>query len=214
MAGRAGVAPQVSATASQTSSAKSSSVALKVSGEYSNPQSVAPSAAAMSRICAVARVAISSDAGPILLEDHPPEHRRRGVVDVHHRPAGATQRRKRAVDQVLAGLNQHLHGDVGGDAVFLDEAAHEVELHLRGGGERDLDLLEPDPDQRLEHPQLAGLIHRLDQRLVAVAKVGAAPEGRSGDHLTRPPAVRQRDGRCWEVLVCGVLEHHHRREWR
>ena len=59
MALRAGVAPQVSVTASQISFEKSSSVALKVSGEYSKPQSVALSAAARSRIWAAARVAIS-----------------------------------------------------------------------------------------------------------------------------------------------------------
>jgi hypothetical protein len=45
----------------------------------------------------------------------------------------AFERFESAANQVLTRLGQHLHGHVVGNAVFLDELAHEVELDLRGG---------------------------------------------------------------------------------
>ena len=64
-----------------------------------------------------------------------------GVVEVDDRLLGALDRLVGAVDEVLARLGQHLDGDVVGDRVLVDEAAHEVEVGLRGRGEADLDLL-------------------------------------------------------------------------
>ena len=57
---RCGVAPQAAVTASQTSSAKSSSVALKFSGLYSSTHSVSGCAAASSRISRTAATAMST----------------------------------------------------------------------------------------------------------------------------------------------------------
>ncbi len=88
---------------------------------------------------------------------------------------GAAQRLEGALDQLVAGLGQHLDGDVVGDQVVLDELADEVEVGLAGGREADLDLLVAHPDQQLEHPPLAVGRHRVDQRLVAVAQVDRAP---------------------------------------
>jgi len=46
-----------------------------------------------------------------------------------------------AVDQVFAGLSQHLDHDVVGDQVLLDQLADEVIVGLAGRRETDFDLL-------------------------------------------------------------------------
>jgi hypothetical protein len=53
-----------------------------------------------------------------------------------------------------------------------------VELGLRGRREGDLDLLEADVAERLEHAHLLLGVHRLEERLVAVAQIGAHPDRR------------------------------------
>ena len=78
--------------------------------------------------------------------------------------------------QLLAALHEHLDRDVVGDQVLLDELADEVEVGLAGGGEADLDLLEAHLHERVEHAPLAVRVHRVDQRLVAVAQVDRAPQ--------------------------------------
>ena len=73
--------------------------------------------------------------------------------------------------------------------------AHEVEVGLGGRREADLDLLEPAAHQQVEHRALALDVHRIDQGLVAVAQVDAAPAGCPGDDAARPRPIRQRDRR-------------------
>src|SRR5262249_185277 len=71
----------------------------------------------------------------------------------------------------------------------LDERAQEDVLHLRRGGEADLDLFEAEPHQKLEELRLLREIHRLDESLVAVAKVDAAPRGRARQGAPGPGPV-------------------------
>ena len=96
-----------------------------------------------------------------------------------------------ALDQLVAALGQHLDGDVVGDQVFLDQLAHEVEVGLARRREPDLDLLEAHRHEGLEHAPLALRVHRVDERLVAVAEVDRAPPGRLGELLVGPGAVGQ-----------------------
>ncbi len=131
------------------------------------------------------------DAVLVLVEDDPALQDRRRVVQVHDGLLGADQGLVGPLDQVLAGLGQDLDGDVVRDVVALDQLADEVEVRLRGGGEPDFDFLVAHPDQQLEHLQLAGGAHRVDQGLVAVAQVHGAPARGLGDDLVRPGAVRQ-----------------------
>ena len=111
------------------------------------------------------------------------------VVEVHDRLLRADQRLVGASDQVLAGLGQHLDGDVVRDQVLLDQHPDEVEVGLARRGEADLDLLVAHPHEQLEHPPLAVRGHRVDQGLVAVAQVDRAPAGGLGDHPVGPRAV-------------------------
>ena len=80
----------------------------------------------------------------------------------------AVQAFDRAVDEMLTRLGQHLNGDIIGHMPALDQLAKEVVVGLRSRGEAHLDFLEPHIDKKLEHPHLAGAVHRLDKRLVAV----------------------------------------------
>ena len=147
------------------------------------------------------------DALAVEAEDHPALQLRGGVVEVDDHPPRAGHRLEGAVDQVVARLGQHLDGDVLGDRLGVDQKAQEIVVGLRGGGEADLDLLEADADQLVEQPLLAVLAHRLDERLVAVAQIDAAPHRRLGDDRVRPGAVVQADGFGRPVLAGGGDEH-------
>ncbi len=126
---------------------------------------------------------------------------------MHDRAPGADQSLIGARDQMLARLREHLDGDVGGNEVFFDQLAQEIEIGLRGGRESDLDLLVAHAAERLEHAQLALRPHRLDQRLVAVAQIDAAPDRRLGDDARGPSSVRQVDGLERSVLLGWVDTH-------
>jgi hypothetical protein len=99
------------------------------------------------------------------------------VVEVHDGLLGAGDRLVGALDEVLAGLGQHLDHHVVGDQVLLDEQAHEVKVGLAGAGEPDLDLLVAHRHQELEHLLLAGRRHGVDQGLVAVRRSTAHHRG-------------------------------------
>jgi len=118
-----------------------------------------------------------------------------GVVDVDDRPFRAGDGFEGAADQVLASLDEDLNGDVFGDAVFLDQAAAEVELGVGGGGEADFDLLEADAAQQVEELEFFLDRHRLWECLVAVAQVDGAPDRGVVDDGVRPGAVGQFDRR-------------------
>ncbi|MNC65722.1 hypothetical protein D3C75_1160420 [compost metagenome] len=93
-------------------------------------------------------------------------------------------------------------------AIF-DQGAHEVEIGLRGRRKRCLDFLDANTDQGFPEAQLLGRIHGLDQRLVAIAQVGTAPDRRNGNGLGRPGTVRQVDGGERAVFFRRIFEHGH-----
>src|SRR5260221_11438955 len=103
----------------------------------------------------------------------------------------AGDRLEGAGDELGARLGEHLDGDVGGNQLLVDEHPNEIEIGLRGGGKADLDLLEAEADEEIEHATLAFRPHRLDQRLVTVPETHAAPDPR-GLEAARPPAAVRR----------------------
>ena len=147
------------------------------------------------------------DAGAVEPEDDPALRRRRRVVQVQDRAPDALQALEGAADQVLAGLRQHLYRHVVRNALLLDQLTDKVEVGLRGRRKTDLDLLEAEFDQCVEHAPLASGIHRFDECLVAVAQVDTAPGGRAGDGPRRPLTVGQLDGREGTVLGGRIAQH-------
>jgi len=97
------------------------------------------------------------------------------------------------LDQLGAGLGEHLDSDVLGDEVLLDDLLDEIEVGLRGGGKAHFYLAESHVDEAAEHDELAVRAHRLDQGLVAVAQIDAAPTGRLGDAAVGPGPLREGD---------------------
>ncbi len=169
-------------------------------GEYSKRISVSPMSSAYFLHSRAADVAMSAMPSMSMPEHHAALQRGGGVVEVDDGLLGPDQGLVGARDQVLAGLGQHLDGDVVGDPVGLDQRADEVEVGLARRREADLDLLVAEPDEQVEHPHLALDVHRVDERLVAVAQVDRAPARGGLDAPVWPGAVRQLDA---QLLVEG-----------
>ncbi len=119
------------------------------------------------------------------------------VVEMHDRPPGAADRLEGLVDQFGARLRQHLDRHIVRDQALLDDLADKRKIGLGSGRKPDLDLLEAELQQHVEHAALALRPHRLDQRLVAVAQIDAAPDRRLVDNPRRPFTVGQVDR--WET---------------
>jgi hypothetical protein len=145
------------------------------------------------------------DAGLVQPEHDLALQRVGGVVEVDDGLLGAGDGLVGALDQLLAALGEHLDGDVVGDQVVVDQLAAEVEVGLAGRRETDLDLLEAHLDERVEHAPLALRVHRVDEGLVAVTQVDAAPQRGGLVHLVGPGAVVEHDRHEALVLVEGHL---------
>ncbi len=149
----------------------------------------------------------SDDSGSIEAKHDAALSGRGRVVEMYDGARHSAEALERAQDEIGARLREHLHRDVLGNEALLDQLPHEIEIGLRGGGEPDLDLLEADAHELLEQPPLARRVHRLDQRLVAVAQIDAAPRGRCRDGARRPGAVRYGDGGKRSILVARYTVH-------
>ncbi len=97
---------------------------------------------------------------------------------MHYCVRRALDRFESLLNNMLPRLRQHLHRHIIRDHILLDQRPHELILCLRRRRESYLDLLKPDIDQHLEELQLLFQAHRLDQRLVAVTQIDAAPDRR------------------------------------
>ena len=112
----------------------------------------------------------------VLFKDLFPLRNGSGIIEMDHRLRRSLDRFKSLADDVLPGLGENLDRDIVRDHVPLDESAKEGVLRLRSGGESHLDLLKADVYQHAEEFDLLFEAHGLDQRLVAVAQVDAAPD--------------------------------------
>src|SRR5699024_93165 len=136
------------------------------------------------------------------------EHGRRRVVEVDGRHLRADEGFDGAFDEVLSRLGEHGDAHIVGNRVLVDDLADEVEVDLAGGGETDLDLLEPETHEQIEHLPLSVGGHRIDQGLVAVSQIGAQPPRSLADGLIGPGAVAHVQG---DALLEGlVLAERHR----
>ena len=129
------------------------------------------------------------DSGAIGVEDVAALGGRGRVVEVEHDLAGTGQGIERARDQVLAALAEDLDGDVGGNALFVDQATTEIEFRLRGGGKADLDFLKADLHEQVEELEFLGDGHGLGESLVAIAKINTAPRGGAFEGAVGPLAI-------------------------
>ena len=112
-----------------------------------------------------------------------------------------------AGNELRTGLRQHLNGDVVRHQFLFDDLAHEIEIGLRGRGKSHFDFLEAYLHQHVEHAALAGAIHGLDQRLVSVAQIDAAPCRRRSNEAARPGPIIQVDGGKGAVFGRRITQH-------
>ena len=78
-------------------------------------------------------------------------------------------------DNVFARLRQNLYRNVIRDEIIVDKAAEELILCLRSCRETDFDFLKAHFDEHLVKFEFFIKAHRNDERLIAIAKVDAAP---------------------------------------
>ncbi len=147
------------------------------------------------------------DAGTVLAEHHFALQHRDRVVEVHNRALAALEALIGLADQVLAGLREHHDRHVIGNQLTLDEHADEVIIGFRGARETDFDLFEAHFHKHVPEAQLALGIHRIDQRLVAVAKIDGAPARCALQSLARPRALRVVERHL--LVVCHILRIEH-----
>ena len=156
--------------------------------------------------------AVNRDVADLVLghpEDHFAPRRADCVVEVDDRLLRAGQAGETGADQILAALGEYLDEYIVGNAVRLHEAGDEIEFGRARAGETDLDLAHPDFDQQVEEPVLLMRVHRIDDRLVAVAQIGAEPARRRSDGTRRPLAVGEGNLRKGRIFAARITEHGH-----
>ena len=99
------------------------------------------------------------------------------------------QRIKGLADDMLPGLGQHLNGHIIRNHVPLDQRPQELILRVGSRRETHLDLLKTDIHQHLKKFQLLFQAHGLDQGLVAVPQIHAAPHRRLLYNVPAHPVV-------------------------
>src|SRR5882724_10322269 len=104
-------------------------------------------------------------------------------------------------------LHEDLQPDVIGRAVFLDEAAVEGEFRVGRRGKADFDFLEAGFHERLEQLEFLADVHGHSERLVAIAQIHAAPDGRMGEDAVGPLPVGQFDRRERAIFPGRIFEH-------
>ena len=100
------------------------------------------------------------------------------VIEVDNRARCALARVECLTDDVLAALGEHLHGNVLGNHVVVNQRAEELIFRLARRREADLDLLKADLQKHFVVFKFFFKAHRDDKALVAVAHIHAAPDRR------------------------------------
>ena len=140
-------------------------------------------------------------------EDDPALQGRGRVVEVHDGAPGAADRFEGALDQFgrAPGSAPGSSRRRGSSSSSISSRTKSKSVSEAAGNPTSISL-KPSFTSSVEHPALALGTHRLDQRLVAVAQVDAAPDRRLVDDLRRPAAGRAgRSGANGRYLWIGML---------
>ena len=116
-----------------------------------------------------------------------------GIIEVHDGARDAVEGFEGSADEVFAGLDEDLDGNVFGDAILVDEGAEEIEFGIGGGGETDFDLFESDAAEEVEHLEFLGDVHGDGEGLVAIAEVDGAPDGGFFEGMIGPLSIGEID---------------------
>ena len=147
------------------------------------------------------------DASAVAIEHNAAKRRGDRVVQMDNGAARAMQRLNGAGNQILARLRQHAQRHIRRHGVLFDQLADKIKIGLRGRWKRHFDFPEANLHQQGKQLPLARRRHRLDQRLIAVAQVGAQPDGRRAGDLVGPLPVGQGQRDKSRVFVLGLAQH-------
>ena len=126
---------------------------------------------------------------------------------MHNRTAHTVERFHSTSNEMFSCLGEHLNSDILRDMSMLDEGTHEIIIGLGRGGKGDLNFLEADIHQHVEHAHFSLGIHGFEQRLIAIAQISAHPHRRLGNDPVRPGAILERDGRERTVFRIRMIQH-------
>ena len=143
---------------------------------------------------------------PVLMEHHVALERRGRIIDVEDHVFAALHTLEGAVDLLLPALRENLEIHVVRHAVLLDQFPDKIIFNLAGCREADLNLLESQLDQQIIELDLLIDLHRINQRLIAVAQVHAAPHRRPLNLPVRPFPLRVMHHR--NTLVSLIIHTH------
>ena len=117
---------------------------------------------------------------------------------------------KGLADDMFSRLRQHLNGHIIGNHVAFDQGTDKIVLGIGRSRKTNLDLLETDLYQQLKEFQLIFQAHGIDQSLVTISQVNAAPDGGLGNAVLLHPVVGHLGGHKISFLIfcCYVCAVH------
>ena len=119
---------------------------------------------------------------------------RGGIVKMNDGPGRSLDRFKGLADDVIPGLGQHLDGHILRDHISFDQRAYKLIFRVGGRRKSHFDLLKAHFHKEIEKLQLLLQTHGLDQRLIAVPQVHAAPDRRLCNGILLHPVVGDHRG--------------------
>ena len=108
---------------------------------------------------------------------------------MHYRVGRSLYRLKGLFNDMFSGLGQYLNGHILRNHLPLNELTQETVLRLRGSRKSNFNLLEAHLHQHPEKLQLLLQAHRLNQRLIPVTQINAAPDRRLLDDVLFHPVI-------------------------
>ncbi|NYD81584.1 hypothetical protein HD884_001647 [Ochrobactrum intermedium] len=142
------------------------------------------------------------------VEHHTTKQRRGCIIKMNDGLTCTAQGFESACDEVSARLGEHLNGHIVRYQFLFDQPTNKVELRLRSGRKRNLDFLETDFQKHAIETHLLFAVHRVGERLIAIAQVRRDPARRLRQPPVRPLAIRQFDRR-YERTIFAIRVWHH-----
>ena len=118
---------------------------------------------------------------------------------MHDCRPSACEAGKAGADQVFAALGEDLQQDILWHAIRLGKPADEIELCLASAWKANLNLFDTDFEEQVEEAVLLMSVHRVDDRLIAIAQIGREPAWRGRYAARGPLPVGQIN--LWEAFI-------------
>ena len=133
----------------------------------------------------------------------------RGIIKMHDHVFRSMNRVERFTDQMGSCLHQDLNRHIIGNQVLFNQGPQNFIFRFTGRGEPNFDFFKTNVHQRTEKTNFFFQIHGVYQRLVPIAQIHAAPNGRLFNAGVGPVAVLQINRRKRTVLLITFLHNQH-----